>query len=124
MSFAPINDNYFRNHLAYMQQEEKDEIGVDSLLVTDYMGCDLNVAISTVYSIEFQGKKRYFDELDATDFLEYLKCYVGGDAFDVMTVAGKTVAQLENEMQSKYFKADDPLDFLEFLGAEEVEING
>lgn len=94
-----------------------------NIVRTDFKGCLVDTTKANIYHLSFVNKTLYFDALDAYEFLEYLKCQVGGDCFDIMECLHVPIKNLEKIMQAKEFNANDPLHFLLLLGAQKEEID-
>ena len=101
----------------------KKQAQAANIIRTDFKGCLVDITKANVYHLSFVNKTLYFDELDAYEFLEYLKCQVGGDCFDVMECLHVPIKHLEKIMQAKEFNVNDPLHFLLLLGARKTEVD-
>ena len=101
----------------------KQQAKAANIVRTDFKGCLVDTTKANIYYLNFVNKTLYFDALDAYEFLEYLKCQVGGDCFDVMECLHVSIKNLEKIMQAKEFNANDPLHFLLLLGAQKEEID-
>ena len=101
----------------------KQQAKAANIVRTDFKGCLVDTTKANIYYLNFVNKTLYFDALDAYEFLEYLKCQVGGDCFDVMECLHVPIKNLEKIMQAKEFNANDPLHFLLLLGAQKEEID-
>lgn len=99
----------------------KQQAKAANIVRTDFKGCLVDTTKANIYHLSFVNKTLYFDALDAYEFLEYLKCQVGGDCFDVMECLHVSIKNLEKIMQAKEFNANDPLHFLLLLGAQKEE---
>ena len=102
---------------------QKKQAKATTIIRTDFQGRLIDITKTNVYHLRFVNKTLYFDELDAYDFLEYLKCQVGGDCFDVMECSHVSINNLEKIMQVKDFNVNDPLHFLLLLGAKKTEVD-
>ena len=94
-----------------------------NIVRTDFKGCLVDTTKANIYHLSFVNKTLYFDALDAYEFLEYLKCQVDGDCFDIMECLHVPIKNLEKIMQAKEFNANDPLHFLLLLGAQKEEVD-
>ena len=101
----------------------KKQAQAANIIRTDFKGCLVDITKANIYYLNFVNKTLYFDALDADEFLEYLKCQVGGDCFDVMECLHMPIKNLEKIMQAKEFNANDPLHFLLLLGARKMEVD-
>ena len=101
----------------------KQQAQAANIVRTDFKGCLVDTTKANIYYLNFVNKTLYFDALDAYEFLEYLKCQVGGDCFDVMECLHVPIKNLEKIMQAKEFNANDPLHFLLLLGARKTEVD-
>ena len=101
----------------------KNQANATNIVRTDFKGCLVDITKTNVYHLSFVNKTLYFDALDAYEFLEYLKCQVGGDCFDVMECLHVPIKHLEKIMQAKEFNVNDPLHFLLLLGAQKTEVD-
>lgn len=101
----------------------KQQSKAANIIRTDFQGHLVDITKANVYHLNFVNKTVYFDELDAYEFLEYLKCQAGGDCFDVMECLHVPIKHLEKIMQAKEFNANDPLHFLLLLGARKTEVD-
>ena len=101
----------------------KNQAKAANIIRTDFKGCLVDITKANIYHLSFVNKTLYFDALDAYEFLEYLKCQVGGDCFDVMECLHMPIKNLEKIMQAKEFNANDPLHFLLLLGAQKMEVD-
>ena len=101
----------------------KKQAQAANIVRTDFKGCLVDTTKANIYHLSFVNKTLYFDALDAYEFLEYLKCQVGGDCFDVMECLHVPIKHLEKIMQAKEFNANDPLHFLLLLGARKTEVD-
>ncbi|QHJ83251.1 MAG: hypothetical protein [Bacteriophage sp.] len=101
----------------------KNQARAANIIRTDFTGCLVDITKANIYHLSFVNKILYFDELDAYEFLEHLKCQLGGDCFDVMDCLHVPIKNLEKIMQAKEFNANNPLHFLLLLGAQKEEID-
>ena len=113
MNWTLVNEDIIR----------KNQAKAANIVRTDFKGCLVDTTKANIYYLNFVNKTLYFDALDAYEFLEYLKCQVGGDCFDVMECLHVPIKHLEKIMQAKEFNANDPLHFLLLLGAQKEEID-
>lgn len=113
MNWTLVNEDIIR----------KNQAKAANIVRTDFKGCLVDTTKANIYYLNFVNKTLYFDALDAYEFLEYLKCQVGGDCFDVMECLHVPIKNLEKIMQAKEFNANDPLHFLLLLGAQKEEID-
>ena len=113
MNWTLVNEDIIR----------KNQANAANIVRTDFQGCLVDITKSNIYHLSVVNKTLYFDALDAYEFLEYLKCQVGGDCFDVMECLHVPIKHLEKIMQAKEFNANDPLHFLLLLGARKTEVD-
>lgn len=113
MNWTLVNEDIIR----------KNQAKAANIVRTDFKGCLVDTTKANIYYLNFVNKTLYFDALDAYEFLEYLKCQVGGDCFDIMECLHVPIKNLEKIMQAKEFNANDPLHFLLLLGAQKEEID-
>lgn len=113
MNWALVSDERIR----------KQQAQVANIVRIDFQGRLIDITKANIYHLSFVNKTLYFDALDAYKFLEYLKCQVGGDCFDVMECLHVPIEHLEKIMQAKEFNANDPLHFLLLLGAQKTEVD-
>ena len=113
MNWTLVNEDIIR----------KNQAKAANIVRTDFQGCLVDITKSNIYHLSVVNKTLYFDALDAYEFLEYLKCQVGGDCFDVMECLHVPIKHLEKIMQAKEFNANDPLHFLLLLGAQKTEVD-
>lgn len=113
MNWTLVNEDIIR----------KNQAKADNIVRTDFQDCLVDITKSNIYHLSFVNKTLYFDALDAYEFLEYLKCQVGGDCFDVMECLHVPIKNLEKIMQAQEFNVNDPLHFLLLLGAQKEEVD-